>query len=141
MLLWQKNDDVRDGVDRGGVAIRKDRVRVFAVLALSLGALATAGAAAVSAIAETRQYAPSMHQRLDDRLSARLKDFLRQVHQSDAKAYRLAAGSDDNPLAPSAPAPKPAENNGGDNLSVTADGTFAFATPLASGASATVRWL
>jgi len=57
-----------------------------------------------------------MHQRLDDRLSARLKDFLQQVHQSNAKAYRLAAGSDDNLLAPSTPAPKPAENNGGDNL-------------------------
>ncbi len=67
-------------------------------------------------MAETRVPAARATHHFDDALSARLKDFLAQVHQSDAKAYKLAAGADDSLLAPSAPAKKTPETNGGDNL-------------------------
>jgi len=96
--------------------IRKHRVRVFAVLAMSLGVLAAAGVATISATAETRGRAPSASQRVDDGLNARLKDYLLRIHQPNANAYRLAAGADNNLLTPSEPSTKTPENNGGDNL-------------------------
>ncbi len=67
-------------------------------------------------MAESRAPAPARVHRLDDGLSARLKDFLLQVHQNDAKAYKLAAGADDSLLSPSPPPEKTPETNGGDNL-------------------------
>ena len=112
------NGQLKSGVEWGGVVIQKYRISFFAILAVSLGACLTAGAAAISARAESGAHAPSAHHRLDDGLSARLKGYLLQVHQSNINAYRLAAGADNSLLTPQ-PEPTtraPASSDGNDLL-------------------------